>query len=147
MTAESACPKCQQPRRAGAVACARCGLVFANWTPEQAEAVVRLDERGEALWAAVRESWREEERHDAFLKYCSLAGLLAPAGRCYRERLAADPQDALAARMQQRILTMATASFTHPAAPPRPVTRSVWFWTLLVGCALVGLLGALIFRR
>jgi hypothetical protein len=140
------CPKCQHARRSEAESCARCGLVFALWSPDQAADVVRLDEQGEALWAAAQESWRDEDRHAAFLKHCSQSGLLAPAGRRYRERLDADPQDAVAARMQQKILSMATASFVHPSKAAAPVTRTTWFWALLVACGIVGLLAAFLLR-
>jgi len=143
---ETACPKCRQPRRADAEACARCGLVFSRWTPEQSAGVAQLDERAEALWAAARDNWRDEHRHAAFLEHCSQAGLLAPAGRRYRERLDADPQDAVAARMQQKVLAMATAGFVPSGKPPAPVTRSTWFWGVLVACALAGVLAALFLR-
>ena len=49
-------------------------------------------------------------RHDAFLKHCATAGRLAAAGRKYRERLDAYPEDPVAAQMQARIVGMATAA-------------------------------------
>jgi hypothetical protein len=150
MTADpsvTACPKCGR-RVAGpqAESCPRCGLTFSLWSAEQASGVARLDERGEALWAAAVASWSTPERHDELLRHCSVTGLLAAAGRRYRERLDQDAGDAVAARMQERVLAMATASFVRPAAAV-PVTRHNWFWVLMAVCGLVGLGGALFLRR
>lgn len=142
--AAASCPKCGQSGRAGEAACARCGLTFALWTPDKAAEVVQLDGKAETLWAELAAAWDDEARHDAFLKYCSVAGQLAPAGRRYRERLAEAPGDPLAIRMQDRIVAMATVSFTHHRAPPPPVTRNTWFWAVMVLCGVAGLASALL---
>jgi hypothetical protein len=142
------CPKCAQPRRADADACARCGLVFARWRPEAAVGVVApLDEAAEALWGAAVADWANPERHDAFLKHCSLVGQLGAAGRRYRERADASPDDALARKMQDRVLAMATASLVMPARPRAPVTRARWFWVVMVLGLAIGMFGAFVVRR
>ena len=93
-----ACPKCGRSRADGAAACARCGLVFANWTPGRrgpgraGGGGMALDAQGDQLWDQLRASWQDEARHDAFLKHCATAGSLAVAGRRYRQRLDEDPQ-------------------------------------------------------
>jgi hypothetical protein len=123
--------------------CPRCGLTFALWTPEQASEALRLDQTGQALWGEVQAAWDSAEKHDAFLKHCSLAGLLAVAGRCYRQRLDETPGDAVATQMQERVMTMATATFIRP--PPmaaRAITRNVWFWAIVVLFAVGGVAGA-----
>jgi len=157
-TSATECPKCGRriaaAPTAGAPAdpaprpesCPRCGLVFSLWTAEQAQALARLDDRAEALWAAAEASWRTPEPHEAFVRHCSQEGLLPAAGRRYRARLDRDPTDAMAARMQERILAMATASFVRPTAPT-PVTRSSWFWAVMLVCCLAGIAGALFLRR
>jgi uncharacterized Zn finger protein (UPF0148 family) len=141
---DSSCPKCGHHRRGGESACPRCGLTFALWTAEKAAEVVGLDAKAEALWTELDGSWDDDTKHDAFLKYCSVAGLLAPAGRCYRDRLARHPGDPTARRMQERIVTMATLSFTRPAARPLPVTRSTWFWAVMFLCGVAGVAAALL---
>jgi hypothetical protein len=144
---EPACPKCQRRREDETTnSCSRCGLVFAFWNPDTATHVVRLDEKGEALWTQVRRSWKDEAKHDAFLKYCSMAGLLAPAGRCYRLRLDKTPDDELAIKMQERIVAMATMSFARPSAPPRPVTRTQWFWMILVIGVIAGVIASFVMK-
>jgi hypothetical protein len=130
-------------------ACPRCGLVFSRWTPgpDAPEAAPHLDEEAEALWAAAVASWTDVDRHEVFLKHCSRAGLLGPAGRRYRERVDQQPMDPIAAQMQSRVLAMATAGFIRPAAMPTPVTRSTWFWAIMVVCGVAAAGAALFLRR
>jgi hypothetical protein len=141
------CPKCSHRRTVGGESCPRCGLTFALWVPPADAAPLRLDEEGEALWAACLASWEAEDRHDAFVKHCSLTGALAIAGRRYRERLDQQPMDPVAGRMQGRILAMATASFVRPATTAVPVTRTTGFWLVLVLFAVVGMAAAFYLRH
>jgi hypothetical protein len=146
--AAAACPKCARQRPAGAAACDRCGLVFALWSPELAAEAVALDPEGERLWAAAEARWEEDAAHDAFVKHCSQRGLLGVAGRAYRGRLDRDAGDAVAARMQKRIIAMATAVLqpTRTAASA-PVTRSRLFtWIVFFGLA-VGVVAGLLWHR
>lgn len=151
MTAEASsstpCPKCGFRGKPGSEACARCGLVFALWTPEKAAEIVQLDEGAERLWVEVEGAWEDEARHDAFLKHCSLAGMLPAAGRRYRDRLDRDPRDPIASRMQERILAMATVTFVQRPPRPVPVTRKNWFWAVLGVFAVLGMLIALTLGR
>jgi hypothetical protein len=145
---DSACPKCSRRRDEETTnACARCGLVYSYWSPEKAAQVVKLDDKGNALWAQVRHAWKDENKHDAFLKYCSMAGLLAAAGRCYRLRLDKNPNDAIAQAMQERIVTMATLSFARPSVPPKPVTRTQWFWMILVVGVIAGVIASFVINQ
>jgi hypothetical protein len=140
------CPKCGRPRQTGAEACSRCGLVFARWAPDKAPEVVPLDEKGARLWAELRDAWSDEALHDGFVKHCSAAGRLPAAGRMYRACLDRDPSDPLAAKMQARIVGMATALMT-PTQPPAPaVSRRGWFWWVLLAFGMAGVLASLLFR-
>jgi hypothetical protein len=152
MSAETArapeCPKCSARRPPEAEACARCGLTFALWSPApDAARPPPLDERGEALWAEALAAWEAGDKHEAFVRHCAMSGALAVAGRRYRERLDRLPTDPVAGRMQSRVLAMATAAFVRSPAAPEPVTRSLWFWLILVGCAVAGMIGAFLLRR
>lgn len=145
---DPACPKCQRRRSDETTnACSRCGLVFSYWSPDKAAQVIKLDDKGDQLWRAVRHSWKDESKHDAFLKYCSMANLLAAAGRCYRLRLDKNPEDEMALAMQARIIGMATLSFARPSAPKKPVTRTQWFWVVLIVGVIGGTLASFVINR
>jgi hypothetical protein len=142
------CPKCGRARADGADACARCGLVFARWTTKLHRAVDRsLDPESEILWVALLETWGDDARHDAFVKHCVRVGRLQNAGMRYRERLDADPNDATAARMQARIVGMATAALLPMRTEPStPINRGKWFlWVVAIG-AVGGILAGLFFQ-
>ena len=113
----------------------------------QSSAIPPLDPTATALFAACEESWDDDLRHDKFVKYCSSSGLLATAARQYRLRLEQHPEDPLAMKMQQRIVTMASFLLTTHQPPPAPLTRSRWFLVLVGVAALAGLLAALLYGR
>ena len=148
-TPNGCCPKCGYKKSAATqTACPRCGLVFALWKPEQKPQVMPLDPTAEVLWSAAQQEWASTPAHDAFLKHCSVAGLLPAAGRRYRERLDQEPNDPVAVQMQKRVLAMATALLGAPAPkPPAPFTRSTAFWVVLLCSLFVGIVAAMMFRR
>ena len=110
-------------------------------------AIPPLDSTATALFAACEAAWDDEQRHDKFVKYCSASGLLATAARQYRVRLTQHPDDLVATRMQQRIVTMASFLLTTHQPPPEPLTRSRWFLVLVGVAAVAGLLAALLYGR
>lgn len=142
------CPKCGKRRAEAARACARCGLVFALWKPDDSAAPARLDEAGEALWRQLSGDWSDSARHEEFLKHCLQVGTLAAAGRLYRERLDQNPKDALAAQMQSQVLAKATLGLSLAKSQSRPaVTRSRWFWVVVLTAMALGIAGGLFWRR
>jgi hypothetical protein len=149
-----ACPKCGRSRADGAEACPRCGLVFANWTPGSkldhpavADATTPLDADGLRLWDALVGNWADDAGHDAFLKHCATAGCLAAAGRQYRKRLDAYPQDEVAGRMQARIVGMVAATLAPTRAAGLPVSRSRWFWWVVMVCGVGGAAAGMFLHR
>lgn len=147
MSAAAACPKCGRERAPAVAACPRCGLVFERWTGAPA-AATPLDAAALALWAAVEAAWDDPEAHDRFIKRCSTTGALAAAGLQYRARLDRQTGDAVALRMQQRIVAMAALSLGPPAArAPQPVTRSRWFLIFIALAALGGAAFGIFYRR
>lgn len=140
-----ACPKCGRVRGAGE-ACTRCGLVFANWTgPAAADA--SLDAQAEALWLEAEAAWTDQSRHDAFMAYCQKVGLLGPAGRRYRERLDREPGEPTAKRMQDKILGLAAHLLGPHSTAHEPITRSKWFFALIVALAIAGALAGMAFKH
>ena len=100
------CPKCLAPRDEDGLICPRCGLVFANFRPEEHRPSAPL---GEA-WVALLSSWDDEERHQRFVQLALARGELAGAGRLYRLRLAQAPLDPVAQRGRDEVLRLASAS-------------------------------------
>jgi hypothetical protein len=128
--------------------------VFANWTPGSkldhpavADATTPLDAEGLRLWDALVGNWADDAGHDAFLKHCATAGCLAAAGRQYRKRLDAYPQDATAARMQARIVGMVAATMAPTRAAGLPVSRSRWFWWVVMACGVGGAAAGMFLHR
>jgi hypothetical protein len=143
-----ACPKCGKKRTPEAQSCPRCGLVFALWKEEGSPAMAPLDSRGNELWQEIQGHWSEATRHEEFLKHCLQTDTLAAAGRLYRERLDESPKDALAAQMQAQILAKATLTLSINKSQPREVlTRSRWFWAIVLVAMALGIAGGLFWRR
>ncbi len=105
------CPKCRN-RQDDRIACHRCGLVFANWTPERereqfASIPPDILQRAERLWKEVESapSERETDAWKAFDAFCATAHADLYAAVKYRERLADYPEDEAAVAFQKRLLT------------------------------------------
>jgi len=128
------CPKCGRKRDQGASACPRCGLRFALWSPA-----------GQVHWQQVEANWQDLRRHEEFAKYCLQANLLPAAGRCYRERLDRFPGDAIATKMQKEILAKAALGLmVQKRQPAAPVTRSKWFWVIILAAMAVAVAAAFV---
>ena len=143
-----ACPKCGKKRTPETESCPRCGLVFALWKEEGSQAMVPLDSRGSELWQAIQGHWSDSACHEEFLKHCLQTGSLAAAGRLYRERLDENPKDAVAAQMQAQILAKATLTLSINKSQPREaMTRTRWFWAVVLLAMALGIVGGLFWRR
>lgn len=142
----SSCPKCGRKREPQMAACPRCGLRFSLWRAEQASLQNRMDARAQELWKSVQVDWQNQSRHDEFAKYCLQANILPAAGRCYRDRLDTAPGDAMATKMQAEILAKATLGLVvqQQKRPDEPITRSKWFWVIVVTSMALAILGAFI---
>jgi hypothetical protein len=109
-------------------------------------AIPPLDPTATSMFAACEAAWEDDDRHDKLVKYCAAAGLLASAALRYRQHLDRHPGDALATRMQQRIVALATLSLTTHASSPKPVTRSRWFAVFVALAAIAGAAAAILYR-
>jgi hypothetical protein len=141
---EGFCPKCISVRKEGTASCAACGLVYANFDPNEQ----RVSEPLSAAWLSVLERWDDRDTHDRLLSLAMGRGELAAAGRLYRIRLAQAPDDLYAQRGRDEVLRLATASPVAFQPTPQPATSNkgqlvaavILFLTLLV-------LGFYIFRQ
>jgi hypothetical protein len=112
------CPKCISVRKEGAESCASCGLMYANFDPDEQ----RVSETLRAAWLSVLERWDDRDAHDRLLSLAMGQGELAAAGRLYRIRLAQAPDDVYAQRGRDEVLRLATASQAAFKPTPAPAT-------------------------
>ncbi len=134
------CPRCVTPRAESAAACPACGLLFANavnltpppaWLPE--------------AWKQLLRSWGDERAHTLIRTRALETSGLADVGRLYRVRLAARPDDPIAAHGRDEVLRLALLPAPNTAAVSPEDTPQSRRWQLffaglfvLFGIAAVG---------
>ncbi|HZJ53800.1 MAG TPA: hypothetical protein VFD38_06640, partial [Myxococcaceae bacterium] len=115
------CPKCITPRMPQALICNACGLVFANFRAEEHQPSAAL----ESAWRGLEERWTRQEEHEKFLQMAFNMDELARAGRLYRIRLAAVPDDPQAKVALESMVRMAsTAAAAAAKTDPAEVQRN-----------------------
>lgn len=130
------CPKCGAQRPEQAESCAKCGVVFALFKPEN----LALPGPLEDLWREVEAHWTEAERHVAFLSACVSSDVLAEAVRRYRLRAEQQPGDALASRFRDeataRLLATAELPLARTEAARQPKDASAVALVVMVSFAV-----------
>lgn len=134
------CPKCIEPREESALACPRCGLVFANFEPAQVEPSAELVEG----WRALSSRWEEPAEHERLIRQAVQRGEVTELARLYRIHLATHPEDAQALAARERIISLvASAALPEKREAPaasntlRPIGYAV---IALLAIALLGLI-------
>ncbi|RKG86110.1 hypothetical protein D7W82_17515 [Corallococcus sp. CA049B] len=110
------CPKCVAPIRDDAGSCSACGLVYANFIPDEhqpSEAMARE-------WRGLLETWHDWDAHDRLLSQGMMRGEMAMVGRLYRMRLARAPNDAQALRGRDEVVRRVTMATTLASDGPSP---------------------------
>ena len=132
------CPKCVAPMRGDEGACAQCGLVYANFLPDE-----HLPSGALATgWRALLQTWDDDEAHERLLTLAVERGELAMAGRLYRLRLARTPGDARALRGRDEVVRRVTSVVPLASDGPSPelarkVKNTVMGAVLIVALVLV----------
>jgi hypothetical protein len=138
------CPKCIAARKEEALACASCGLVYAN--SDLAEQ--QISEPLSAAWLSVLERWDDRDTHDRLLSLAVGRGELAMAGRMYRIRLAQAPDDLYAQRGRDEVVRLATASpVGFQQSAPSATSSRAQALVALVLFLIVVVVGFFIFRQ
>ncbi|HTS81429.1 MAG TPA: hypothetical protein VMH40_12580 [Myxococcaceae bacterium] len=115
------CPKCITPRAREALICPACGLVFANFRAEEHQPSAAL----ESAWRGLEERWGRGEEHEKFLQLAFNMDELARAGRLYRIRLVATPDDMQAKAALESMVKMAsTAASLAAKTDPAELARN-----------------------
>jgi hypothetical protein len=105
----------------------------------------QLTPAGQELWQQVEANWQDTNRHEQFAKHCLQSNLLPAAGRCYRDRLDRFPGDAIATKMQAEVLAKATLGLmVQKRHAAEPVTRSKWFWVIILAAMALAIAAAFI---
>ncbi|HUM11764.1 MAG TPA: hypothetical protein VLT82_12510 [Myxococcaceae bacterium] len=140
------CPKCITPRTREALICPACGLVFANFRAEEHQPSAAL----ESAWRGLEERWTRQDEHEKFLQLAFSMDELAKAGRLYRIRLAATPDDpqtkvALESMVRMASTAAAAAAKTDPAELQRNrrkvlAVSAMLFFVIPVAALLVNFL-------
>jgi len=115
------CPKCITIRTPQALICNACGLVFANFRAEEHQPSAAL----ESAWRALEDRWARQDEHEKFLQMAFNMDELAKAGRLYRIRLAALPDDVQAKTALESMVRMAsTAAAAAAKTDPAELQRN-----------------------
>ena len=94
------CPKCGEPRPDTVESCAKCGVVFALFKPENLALPGPLEE----LWKAIEAKWDDTARHEVFQAACLTPEVLGEAVRRYRIKSQLMPSDSLASRFRDEAI-------------------------------------------
>ncbi|MBN8230922.1 hypothetical protein JYK02_25725 [Corallococcus macrosporus] len=134
------CPKCVAPMRDDAGACAQCGLVYANFIPEEHQPSESLATE----WRALMVTWHDWDAHDRLLSHAMGRGELAMVGRLYRLRLARAPNDPQALRGRDEVVRRVTSAVPLASDGPSPAMARKVKSAVMGGVLLVSLVLALL---
>ncbi|RKG62093.1 hypothetical protein D7X30_01840 [Corallococcus sp. AB011P] len=110
------CPKCVAPIRDDAGSCSACGLVYANFIPDEHQPSEALAQE----WRELLGAWHDWDAHDRLLSQAMMRGEMAMVGRLYRMRLARAPNDAQALRGRDEVVRRVTMATTLASDGPSP---------------------------
>ncbi len=130
---DSLCPRCASPR-AAADACPQCGVRFEGF--DDALALPPRWLRDE--WVALLRDWGNDAHHVQLRRKAQQLDALAEVGRLYRLRLAAAPDDPIAAEGRQDVLRLAAVAMTLTPGDDGVAQRKRAAW--LIGGGLVAAL-------
>jgi hypothetical protein len=98
------------------------GEVAQSGPPQPTSDAPSADDALEALWSAIRSSWTEEKRHQAFLAYCQERDVLPEAARRYRsvgtDPSTTDERRRLAEQKLKSITALALAKLANEKVTP-----------------------------
>jgi len=139
-----ACPKCGATLKAGAEACATCGLAAARMATFKSERDTAVSEVARAAWDAVLESWTDEARHEALFRLIAERGEYGWAAGRYRDEAKQRPGDAIAAKQMERIrraieATLAVSATAREKPGASPYKGVMAMMGVLVVVVIVGL--------
>jgi len=139
------CPKCGSARRAGATACASCGLAVARMAAFSDARDAAVPDAVREAWAHAAEAWSDAARHDELLRLVATHDCYAWAAGRYRTRTG----DPIAARQLDRLrraaeATLLASATVRPDPAAKPYRAAIGVLAILIVVIVVGLLYAVI---
>jgi hypothetical protein len=144
--ASEPCPRCKGVYEKGAEECGTCGLIFAKMKKPGEQIGIASPANLEADWKALLENYADEAQHLVFIEKCISSKNVLFASQKYRGILEANPTDALAAKMRDKIIQKVSAIYLTrlPGGdePASGFSRKAIFVTMGLGLslALLGLM-------
>lgn len=141
-----ACPKCGTERRAGATACATCGLTTDRMAAYRDARDAAIPEPLREAWDRAAAAWSEPARHDEVLRLVATHNAYAWAAARYRGH---GPGD-VATRQLDRLRRAAEATlFASATVKPeaRPYRATVGLLAVLIVAIVVGLIYTTVARE
>ncbi len=120
---DAACPKCGRASAPGEEACARCGLLIANFTAFAATVAPEPPELASA-WQAAEAAWGEDGAHERLLGLATAHGFLPQLARRYRDR-GDDPRSGKQLQKIAALVESAARIEGKKVGSPR-TTRLLW---------------------
>jgi hypothetical protein len=143
------CPKCGVKNDARASECSSCGILISKYRPGESEKIIgEIEMAGRlelvTLWDEVAADYRNQARHEAFVKACYDAGCLPFASQKYARVLAGAPTEEIARAMRKRIIGLASAKFETSNVDEQKTRWSIPLpsfnsFIILLGVILVGI--------
>ncbi len=123
------CPSCATPNVKGVVDCKFCGIVFSKFNSVKksvatASSVLTPQSQISAgadlrrAWDKVMMDYENKEEHGRFLQMAVKTNSLRFASQQYRNLIDANPSDEIALQMRDKIIGIATMTFTPPRREP-----------------------------
>jgi hypothetical protein len=110
------CFKCGYANQKGSAECESCGLVFGKSKKPVGtlrESVAALPDLKMA-WESVIEDFGSQSRHETFIKIALAHKNLPYASQQYRTILESNPNDEIANKMREKIISIATLTYVPP---------------------------------
>ncbi len=130
------CPECGYENQKGTPSCERCLLVFAKYERKKSQGVgvqVQSSQRLESQWQGILTDYENLALHEKFISDAAAEKSLPFASKQYKNMLDINPADEMAKKMIDKIIQVATITYTPPfRKPPPKSSRAVTFAVLFV---------------
>ncbi len=138
------CPKCGAAVKAGAPACASCGLAASRMSTFKSERDLAVPAEIRDAWDKVLAKWDDDAGHDALFKLVAARGEYGWAAGRYREQSRERAGDQVAPKQMDRIrraieATMVVSATTRETPQATPYKNTATLLVVLIVVLIVGM--------